>query len=946
MKKGLFAIFALLLIFSLHGEEYPWKKYETGNFKLYFSGNLDRRVIPLMIAETEKAETFIRNLYNWTPSRKIVIVFDRELDSANGWARSYLKDKLYLYIYPPDQYSSLANYKNFVKNLLVHEYTHINQVGMVSGLPWVVNSIFGNWLSPGQMMPVWLIEGAAVYSESKIDGKGRLNFSLYKAYFYSFFKEGKVFKISQLNGTPEHWQGGSIPYLYGTFFYDYIAKKHGPEKMARFFHEMSDNIVPYMVEKEAENIFGEGFADLYDNFIEYYSDKFKKMDKYSDTKIASEMRFSHVYVPSGKSDKYLFAGSLSGERGIFSFGGTGVQKKLTAPSINSFSIDAKNLIIAKNSTYKDSMSFSDLFLFKLGTKSYRRLTVAESAYDPLLYNENSLIYFSYKGGVNRVLNIDLKSGNTVFEKELFAFDTIYAPSVSSDHKKIIFTGNLRENEKNIFIMNLDHKNILEIDLPGNQYSASFISDDQILFATDYDEKIVIMLLNLSENRLYFIHRPETIAIFPKIIDNKLYFISFDNNGYYPAIAEISKHFYRELSSGYISVVKNISAPPTSSKKKFELEDVSFFEGLMPSLLVPEISSTLSGISLSFSLYGEGNTSEKAYVLSASKNFDDTDIRSVNFNYSDITIWPGFSISLTYQDGKSFFINKYNKLARGEYLSLSSSISFNKRFENYFFLTESYIGKLNHTVGLRFAARALRKHVYNNFSDPLFFPVDDRDVNSLTNSISYRAGINFAPGSYKIFSAMESTSLNIPLSYTYDPYLKDSLVLNPTFYFSSLILNSEKVGFISKMNLFTSFPADKKISIGGYETDREIDFYSVLMYGYSKPLTVRGYPYGAAVGSTVFYSNNELRFHIATINRGVALLPLMIKNIQGDLFFDYGSASDNINFFDDRFILGTGAEIKLLTEWGYRIPILFRAGIARGVTESGITNIYFSFGNSF
>ncbi len=183
--------------------------YRSGNLVLYFSRDLEPRLIPYLIEKTEQAERFLFALYGWQVDRRIPLVFDREYDDANGWSQVYRKDAIRLLMFPPEEFSVLANHKDYALNLIVHELTHSLQIGLVSGVPKWINYLFGNLLFPAQASPGWLLEGAAVYSESAIDGTGRLRFPLWRAWFDSFFQKGNVIPLSGISGSTDHWMGAT-----------------------------------------------------------------------------------------------------------------------------------------------------------------------------------------------------------------------------------------------------------------------------------------------------------------------------------------------------------------------------------------------------------------------------------------------------------------------------------------------------------------------------------------------------------------------------------------------------------------------------------------------------------------------------------------------------------------------------------------------------------------
>ena len=124
-------LIALSFLSSLHAADKPrYLVYRSGNLVLYFSQDLDPRLLPYFIEKAELAERFLFSLYGWKVERRIPIVFDREIDDANGWSQVYQKDGIRLLIYPPDEFSVLADHKDYALNLVVHELTHSLQIGL------------------------------------------------------------------------------------------------------------------------------------------------------------------------------------------------------------------------------------------------------------------------------------------------------------------------------------------------------------------------------------------------------------------------------------------------------------------------------------------------------------------------------------------------------------------------------------------------------------------------------------------------------------------------------------------------------------------------------------------------------------------------------------------------------------------------------------------------
>ena len=345
MKNLIISTFLLFFSFAIFAEErVTFSRYGTEHQILYFSSNLDPSVIDRLIADAERSEDFIKELYGWTPKKKIVVVYDRETDTANGWSNAFMKNSIFLYIYPPERYSTLSSYKNWEFGLHVHEYTHSTQIGQARGFPRVMNLIFGDFYFIGGTVPTWMIEGAAVYSESVSEGKGRLNSPLYKKYLYSFFDAGTELKLGELSGVTDHWLGGNLPYLYGTFFYAYLIDHVGADGMKRFFEELSDDFFPFLMTRAGKMAFHKSIYGMYKDFLR---ENREKVQNGKSARPWTEKRFSRVYADLLGDDYRFFAANQS-ERALFSYDGKKINKISMMSSIDSFSEKEGKIIFTQS----------------------------------------------------------------------------------------------------------------------------------------------------------------------------------------------------------------------------------------------------------------------------------------------------------------------------------------------------------------------------------------------------------------------------------------------------------------------------------------------------------------------------------------------------------------------------------------------------------------------
>ncbi len=930
MKK-LFFLFLLLFFISLDAS--GWKKFKKDNVTLYFSPNIDCRLHFYLIDETLGAVNFVNKLYGINPEWDIKGVFERETDTANGWATSYIKPMFYAYLYLPEEFSELNNFLSYERNLVVHEYTHILQIGLVTGIPWFVNALFGNWVFPSQTVPVWFLEGAAVYSESSIDGTGRLNSILYQQELNSFYEYGNFYPLGSLNGTPDHWMSGGVPYLYGTFFYGYLMEKYGAQKMSDYFLSLSDNVVPYLGSIEAYRVFGSTFLPLYNDFITQGTKPLKTVssaETFTDFKLASNRSF----------DNYGINYATAGKESISVYQNGALENVFTPPSVSPFYIDENMLILSLNTVYDNSKAYHDLYVYDLKRGGYSKITKEKSVLDFVKTGENTLFYFSYENAVIKAYEINLKTGEELWKKELSAFDSVYSPYVSSDGKKIVFAGNIRGKDKNLFILYPESGEIEEIEIAGNQYSPMFTDDDTILFSTDFDNKIAPAKIELASLNTLVYQVNEPIAIAPAIKDDKIRYIAFSNDGYFIVEKTLNKNI-----EALIFAEKKKCNPDFDfgDTEKYKMENAGYFEGLLPSLFMPEFNYE-DNFTLKGTFYGKGNTNKRSYELSAEKTFDGTNSFITSLLWYDSEFLNGFGLSAYYAQGETALNNSSRLEYPADYnlFSVSSSLSRTQNF--YPLIFSKKISPISFRESFSAGFRRVFKDVEDIYHDPLEMIPDDSPVNYYSLGTSLSILSSGAPSSYLLFSEMNNIHLYIPLSISFNSRHDKTLFFSPSFYYNTLIAGSLKIGFTGRVFAKTSFFDRALFGAGGHDPVVNINFFDLFSTEFTHSVSVRGYNFGDVASNTVLTSNNEIRFHILSIDAGWRTFPLFIKNIQGAVFIDSAAALEDTD--RDKIIVSGGTELKLLTQWGYRKNVMLKIGFAQGFTETGFSVFYVAYGNSF
>ncbi len=218
-----------------------WSSADSEHFRVHYRST--QRVQAEAVARAaERIWPQVTQALNWQVRGRTEIVVYNEFDMANGFTTPLPFNMIGVFLAPPDEGELLDN-SSWLDLLLVHEFTHAVHLDKVRGVPRVLQMIFGNvpWFIPNIFQPGWMLEGLAVYQESKPEaGQGRLKAPLFEAWLRAERKKGFI-SLRELNAD-----GRTLPlnkqYLYGAYFYEFLARTYGADKPAMLVEQMSGNI--------------------------------------------------------------------------------------------------------------------------------------------------------------------------------------------------------------------------------------------------------------------------------------------------------------------------------------------------------------------------------------------------------------------------------------------------------------------------------------------------------------------------------------------------------------------------------------------------------------------------------------------------------------------------------------------------------------------------------
>ena len=261
MRKILPAFAAALLFASVQARaqyvdpSLPWRTFDTEHFSVHFAEQY--RAQARTVAEVaESVYPRVTGWLKWKPeSRTHVLVLD-SFDISNGYSSPLPFNFIGIILSPPDSGELLQN-REWLELVFTHEFTHTVHMDKASRAPLVMRRIFGRappWslllfpnTLPNAWSANWVKEGLAVYAETDSSRRwGRLGQSHFEGMMRAEVARGLV-PLREI-----HADGRGFPlnrdYLYGSYFFLFLAERYGPQAIVRYVENYSDNFIPYRMD--------------------------------------------------------------------------------------------------------------------------------------------------------------------------------------------------------------------------------------------------------------------------------------------------------------------------------------------------------------------------------------------------------------------------------------------------------------------------------------------------------------------------------------------------------------------------------------------------------------------------------------------------------------------------------------------------------------------------
>lgn len=395
-RKFLPMIVLLCFVGNAHA---MWSTVETEHFQIHFRPSSQQYACRTAVIAEEVHEKLVLEL-GYSPQERTHIILYDDTDLANGYANTFLFNAIGInLVYPAASESIDVGTEEWLRYVLLHEYTHVLQMDMATERLLLLRSIFGKMpliAHPNSAMPLWLLEGYAIYQETKHTTGGRASGSVYDMYMRAALLEGRIPSLGDASGayTLDEWPQGTIPYLFGSGFTTYLAERFGDDIIANVSWESASN--PFTdIGRIVAKVTGVDLECLWEDWLlelrQYYVEQAGQISAQGLT-LAQKLtnhgyRVGHPkYSPDGKDIAYVVQGQLMPALRLFAVDGAHDRQLVTGyigvTGDYCWSPDGARLVYAKLDYHDYTELVNDLYVFDRHTGKEQRLTFGERADGP------------------------------------------------------------------------------------------------------------------------------------------------------------------------------------------------------------------------------------------------------------------------------------------------------------------------------------------------------------------------------------------------------------------------------------------------------------------------------------------------------------------------------------------------------------------------------------
>jgi len=898
---------------------YHWLVLETPHFNILFQ--------PIHKAQAEKCARLAEQTHDrlvpflkWKPEGRTEIILTDHLDQANAITTAFPRRTIVIYLVQPA--GQPGNYDDWMEEVIVHEYTHLLDMDMVSGFPAFLCKTFGRLFLPNTVQPWDQIEGLAVYSESRYPRFGRNNGALYNGVLRSAVNEGRWAAIDQAAVFGPDWPGDA-PYLLGGKFTEYLADEYGEPKLAEYQRRHSGLVLPFMQNRPAKKTFGKSLPRLWGEWRRQSFKRYRaEIDsiKAAGTQSAEELTHDGFdksgldVSPDGRYAAYLQSDSRDRDRIVLYDLTNKASRILDRGEFRGnlcFSPDGAKLAYAKAEYLKSGQqNYNDLYLLDISSGQTTRVSKGLRAEDPAWSADGKSLYFAAnKGGAYALGCLDLAARTCVYLTDFSDSCTYSHLRMSPGGSRLVLAAWTGEGFSDIYIYDIAKAQFQPLFCDQAQelwpgwskdgktvYFSSDRSGVWNAYSYDLDQKTIARLTNAVGGSF------NTIVL----NDSAILYFDLSARGYDLVKAETGK--YPVPQEVFLEAAAHQSAGE-SEPVNYQVKRYNPLPAMLPVLWFPAAFADEEAGALGVSLWGWDALLQRNYFFSAgaspAKNRFYYDLQ-----YDDQSRSLCWSIMLK-DYPVSYKVNVSGRDAIYWQREQEQVLSLNWQFKRTGYSITPYIWFRNQRLtGL------------NNLIDGAYNPFWTGDLRDISPAIEF--------SNYRVYRNSISPSDG------------RRIYARAGFYNKRWGSEVDQTYLFGLWDEYLGLPFDRQV------LNLRIRADAYYAHGQSFLETndwfnLRGYDQAETSGPRRLAATLEYRLPLIDLQRGISTWPVYFKNVHAAAFWEGGAGAPSFTALRSaNFKQSLGAE--LITDWTvfYSLPISLKLGLARTMQRTQKYSLYMSF----
>ena len=927
-----------------------WKTIETDHFIIhYFEPNGD--VAVKVARSAERSHAILVPVFQHLPEAKTQVILLDQTDGSNGFASVLPFNRITLYATAPESDSVLNDHDDWLFYLTAHEYAHILHLDTIGGLAKWVNKIVGKSWAPNQIMPRWIIEGLATHQETKHTSGGRGRSSLFDMNLRVAVLADQHLRLDQVTNGPRYWPRGTVAYLHGSHFLQYIFDRYGDDKIPELAKRYGYDPIPYSFNRIMGDMVGKDMNELYDDWTEFLRSKYSLQVEAAERiglRTGRRLTFSREsntlprYTRDGQHILWQISDGFSpGHIRAMPVGGNvGESRKYTDINrlVSYEPLADGSLVAAVRNNYRTNYTFDDLYRWHRKERRLERLTHGLRAKAPTVSpDERQVAFIITANSRSRLAVMPLQPQSEhriLWQGE--RFDQASSPRWSPDGRSIALSTWAKGGYRDIRIIDVasGRERRLTNDRAIDIYPVFSPDGAYLYYSSDRSGIYNIYAYDLRTEKTWQVTNVLGGTFNHDISPDskRLVYMGFGVGGYDLYEIDLDPNDWL-VPAPYI----NDRPDPAHLPEDIEISKPRPYRPLTtlaPRAYTAGLVATSFGTGLTIQTAGADVVGLHRYTLGTTIDLTRGDINlGMSYNYNNE--WPNIRVSasrsiarrsgLIIDNRNTSFIQETYSLTAGVGLPMlrsllgTSQLNLDYDFDWFRNLEDQYDGPDPNDILPQFpevdmvlSGLALRWS-YNDTEAPFYLMGQSRG-NIL--SASLRMDHPVLGSKYRTMS----------VNYSWQGFLRVPWIPWSTFAVR-----------INGATATTNRARQSVFSLGGIP-DQDIATAIIENRRASASGHLRGFPRRVATGNQYHLANLEYRQFLFAIERGVSTLPFYLRQVHIAGLLDVGNAYDKFDITDVR--VGAGAALRMDFAFGYYLVASLDLGYARGLTADGTGEYWF------